>query len=166
MDAARDPSRPRPVALVIDDELGVRESFRLILDGEFEVLEAEQGIDGLEVLRGRRVDVVLLDVRMPGAPGPTFLPQILALDEGISVIIVTAVKDVRTAVEAIKGGAYDYVTKPFDVDEILALVRQAAERRVLEREVHCLRAELDRAHGFDSLIGRHPSMVRLYELIA
>ena len=67
---------------------------------------------------------------------------------------------------AIKGGAYDYVTKPFDVDEILALVRQAAERRVLEREVHCLRAELDRAHGFDSLIGRHPSMVRLYELIA
>ncbi len=166
MNAARDSSRPRPVALVIDDELGVRESFRLILDGEFEVLEAEQGIDGLEVLRGRRVDVVLLDVRMPGAPGPTFLPQILALDEGISVIIVTAVKDVRTAVEAIKGGAYDYVTKPFDVDEILALVRQAAERRVLEREVHCLRAELDRAHGFDSLIGRHPSMVRLYELIA
>jgi len=166
VNAARDSSRPRPVALVIDDELGVRESFRLILDGEFEVLEAEQGIDGLEVLRGRRVDVVLLDVRMPGAPGPTFLPQILALDEGISVIIVTAVKDVRTAVEAIKGGAYDYVTKPFDVDEILALVRQAAERRVLEREVHCLRAELDRAHGFDSLIGRHPSMVRLYELIA
>ncbi|HUO65414.1 MAG TPA: sigma-54 dependent transcriptional regulator [Terriglobales bacterium] len=166
MTAALDPSRPRPVALVIDDELGVRESFRLILDGEFEVLEAEQGSEGLEVLRGRRVDVVLLDVRMPGAPGPTFLPQILALDEGIAVIIVTAVKDVRTAVETIKGGAYDYVTKPFDVDEILALVRQAAERRVLEREVHCLRAELDRAHGFDSLIGRHPSMVRLYELIA
>ncbi len=135
MDAARDPSRPRPVALVIDDELGVRESFRLILDGEFEVLEAEQGTDGIEVLRGRRVDVVLLDVRMPGAPGPTFLPQILALDEGISVIIVTAVKDVRTAVEAIKGGAYDYVTKPFDVDEILALVRQAAERRVLEASI-------------------------------
>src|SRR5215472_4577707 len=69
--AVRDPSRPRPVVLVIDDELGVRESFRLILDGEFEVLEAEQGVEGLEVLRSRRVDVVLLDVRMPGAPGPS-----------------------------------------------------------------------------------------------
>ncbi|HWM76170.1 MAG TPA: response regulator, partial [Methylomirabilota bacterium] len=136
-----DASRPRPVALVIDDEEGVRESFRVIFEGEFEVLEADQGAKGLEVLRSRRVDVVLLDVRMPGPPGPTFLPQILAFDDRIAVIIVTAVKDVRTAVEAIKGGAYDYVTKPFDVDEILALVRQAAERRVLEREVHYLRAE-------------------------
>src|SRR6266566_3088532 len=161
-----DASRPRPVALVIDDEEGVRESFRVIFEGEFEVLEADQGVKGLEVLRSRRVDVVLLDVRMPGPPGPTFLPQILALDDRIAVIIVTAVKDVRTAVEAIKGGAYDYVTKPFDVDEILALVRKAAERRALEREVHYLRAELDRAQGFDALVGRHPSMVRLYELIA
>ena len=166
MTAESEPSRPRPVALVIDDELGVRESFRVILEGEFEVLEADEGARGLEVLRSRRVDVVLLDVRMPGPPGPTFLPQILALDDRIAVIIVTAVKDVRTTVEAIKGGAYDYVTKPFDVDEILALVRQAAERRALEREVHYLRAELDRAHGFDALVGRHPSMVRLYELIA
>src|SRR5882762_9285718 len=161
-----DASRPRPVALVIDDEEGVRESFRVIFEGEFEVLEADQGVKGLEVLRSRRVDVVLLDVRMPGPPGPTFLPQILALDDRIAVIIVSAVKDVRTADEAIKGGAYDYVTKPFDVDEILALVRQAAERRALEREVHYLRAELDRAQGFDALVGRHPSMVRLYELIA
>src|SRR6266852_5422156 len=161
-----DASRPRPVALVIDDEEGVRESFRVIFENEFDVLEADEGAKGLEVLRARRVDVVLLDVRMPGPPGPTFLPQILALDDRIAVIIVTAVKDVRTAVEAIKGGAYDYVTKPFDVDEILALVRQAAERRALEREVHYLRAELDRAQGFDALVGRHPSMVRLYELIA
>src|ERR1700687_6060358 len=129
MSAGSEPSRPRPVALVIDDEQGVRESFQVILDGEFEVLEADEGAKGLEVLRSRRVDVVLLDVRMPGPPGPTFLPQILALDDRLAVIIVTAVKDVRTAVEAIKGGAYDYVTKPFDVDEILALVRQAGERR-------------------------------------
>jgi DNA-binding NtrC family response regulator len=166
MSADPEPSRPRPVALVIDDEQGVRESFRVILDGEFEVLEADEGAKGIEVLRSRRVDVVLLDVRMPGPPGPTFLPQILALDDRLAVIIVTAVKDLRTAVETIKGGAYDYVTKPFDVDEILALVRQAAERRALEREVHYLRAELDRAQGFDALVGRHPSMVRLYELIA
>ncbi len=164
--SAADLPRPKPVVLVIDDEPGVRESLRMILEDEFEVIEAEEGSKGLEILRARRVDVVLLDVRMPGPPGPTFLPQILALDDGIAVIINTAVKDVRTAVEAIKGGAYDYITKPYDVDEILALVRQAAQQRVLEREVRYLRAELDRTHGFDALIGRHPGMVRLYELIA
>jgi two-component system response regulator AtoC len=69
-------------------------------------------------------------------------------------------------VDAIKAGAYDYIVKPFDVDELLLLVKQAAQQRVLEREVCYLRAELDRAHGFDSLVGRHPAMVRLYAQIA
>src|SRR5204863_6249094 len=127
---------------------------------------APDGARGLEIIRSRRVDVTLLDVRMPGEPGSAVLPRILSLSESIAVILITAVPHVRTAVEAIKAGAYDYVVKPFDVDEILALVRQAAQRRALEREVHYLRAELDRAQGFDALVGRHPSMVRLYELIA
>jgi two-component system response regulator AtoC len=158
--------RPRPVALVIDDDLGVRESLHVILEEDFEVLEAVNGAAGLDVLRSRRVDVALLDVRMPGERGPAVLPRILALDENIPVILITAVPEVRDAVECIKAGAYDYVVKPFDVEEILALVRQAANQRVLEREVRYLRSELDRAHGFDELVGRHPSMVRLYELIA
>ena len=102
-----DASRPRPVALVIDDEEGVRESFRVIFEGEFEVLEADQGVKGLEVLRSRRVDVVLLDVRMPGPPGPTFLPQILALDDRIAVIIVT----VRISIELREQGAHGSVRR-------------------------------------------------------
>jgi len=156
----------RPAALVIDDEPGVRESLRIILKDDFEVLEAGDGAAGLEVIRSRRIDVVLLDVRMPGEPGPAVLQRILALGESIAVILITAVPQVRTAVEAIKAGAYDYVIKPFDADEILALVRQAAQQRLLEREVRYLRSELDRAHGFNELVGRHARMVRLYELIA
>ncbi len=165
---AREPGshRPPPVALVIDDDLGVRESLHVILEEDFEVLEAVNGAAGLDVLRSRRVDVALLDVRMPGERGPAVLPHILALDENIPVILITAVPEVRDAVECIKAGAYDYVVKPFDVEEILALVRQAANQRVLEREVRYLRSELDRAQGCDELVGRHPSMVRLYELIA
>jgi len=158
--------RPHPVVLVIDDEPGVRESLREILKHDFEVLEAEDGAAGLELVRSRRVDVTMLDVRLPGERGPVVLPKILALDDSIAVILMTAVPDVRTAVDAIKAGAYDYIVKPFDVDEIHLLVRQAAQQRVLEREVCYLRAELDRAHGFDSLVGRHPAMVRLYEQIA
>ena len=158
--------RPQPVVLVIDDEPGVRESVREILKREFEVLEAGDGAAGLEVVRSRRVDVVLLDVRLPGEWGPVVLPRLLAVDDSVAVILVTALPDVRTAVECIKGGAYEYIAKPFDVDELLALVRQAAQQRALERQVCYLRTELDRARGFDALVGRHPSMVRLYELIA
>jgi DNA-binding NtrC family response regulator len=158
--------RPQPVVLVIDDELGVRESVRELFKREFEVLEAETGAAGLELVRSRRVDVALLDVRLPGERGPAVLPRILAIDDAVAVILMTALPDLRTAVECIKAGAYEYIAKPFDVDEMTALVRQAAQQRRLEREVSALRSELERSHGFDSLVGRHPSMVRLYELIA
>jgi DNA-binding NtrC family response regulator len=130
------------------------------------VVEAASGAAALEIVRSRRIDVALLDVRMPGESGPTVLPRILALSESIAVILMTAVPQVRTAVEAIKAGAYDYLMKPFEPDEILLLVRQAAQHRLLEREVRYLRSEFDRTHGFDSLVGRHPRMARLYELIA
>src|SRR5262245_58905755 len=156
---------PRPVVLVIDDEPGVRDSLRFILKEDFEVLEAADGAAGLEIIRTRRVDVAQLDVRMPGEPGSAVLPRILALSESIAVILITAVPHVRTAVEAIKAGAYDYVVKPFDVEEILSLVRQAAQQRVLEREVLYLRDEVHRTHGFNQLVGRHPSMIVLYERI-
>jgi two-component system response regulator AtoC len=165
-EAAAATYRPQPVVLVIDDEPGVRESVREILKREFEVLEAEDGAGGLEVIRSRRVDVTLLDVRLPGERGPAVLPRILAIDDSIAVILMTALPELRTAVECIKAGAYEYIGKPFDVDEMLALVRQAAQQRVLEREVSYLRGELDRAHGFDALVGRHRAMLRLYELIA
>jgi len=157
---------PRPVVLAIDDEPGVRESLRLILEGEFEVLEAADGAAALAILGARRVDVALLDVRMPGEPGSRVLPQILAIDESIPVILITADPHLRMAVDAMKAGAYDYLAKPFDVDELQRLVREAAQQRGKERELDYLRAELDRAHGFDELVGRHPRMVRLYELIA
>jgi len=97
----------RPVVLVIDDEPGVRDSLRFILKEDFEVLEAADGAAGLDIIRSRRVDVALLDVRMPGESGPVVLPRILALSESIAVILITAVPQVRTAVEAIKAGAYD-----------------------------------------------------------
>ena len=110
--------------------------------------------------------MVLLDVRLPDARGVDLLSQIKALDESVEVILVTAVKEVRTAVEAIKLGAYDYLTKPFDVDEIRTLVLRAVERRTLQRQLLALRSELARARGFDALVGRHPVMVKIYELIA
>jgi DNA-binding NtrC family response regulator len=156
----------RPVVLAVDDDPGLRESFRLILDEEFEILVASSGHEALEILRTSQVDLVLLDIRMPDVDGIEVLERIKALDEQVEVILVTAVKTVRTAVAAMKLGAFDYLTKPFDEDELLSLVRRGLERRSLEREVAYLRSELERRHDFDAIVGQHFEMQRLYRTIA
>src|SRR6266571_5221434 len=153
----------RPVVLVVDDDPGVRESFRLILEDHYDVVDVPDGPSALEVVRASQVDLVLLDIRMDGME---VLERIKAIDEGIEVILVTAVKTVRTAVAAMKLGAFDYLTKPFEEEELLSLARRALERRALEREVAFLRSELERAHDRDEIVGRHPAMQKLQGLIA
>jgi DNA-binding NtrC family response regulator len=155
----------RPVVLVVDDEPGLRESFHLILDEYFEVVDVPDGPAALDVVRSSQVDVVLLDIRLPGMDGIEVLERIKAIDESLEVVLVTAVRTVRTAVAAMKLGAFDYVTKPFEEDELLALVRRALERRSLQREVVYLRSELERRHASE-LVGLHPEMQRVYRLIA
>ena len=168
---ARPPDPPdgprglRPVILVVDDEPGLRESFRLILDEDFEVIDVADGTAALEVVRSSQVDLVLLDIRLPGMDGIEVLERIKGLDEGVEVVLVTAVRTVRTAVAAMKLGAFDYLTKPFEEDELLSVVRRALERRSLEREVVFLRSELERRHAWE-LVGEHPEMQRLYRVVA
>jgi DNA-binding NtrC family response regulator len=157
--------RIRPVVLVVDDDAGLRESFRLILEDDYDVVEAASGKAALETLRATQVDLVLLDIRLPDMDGIAVLGELKAFDEHVEVILVTAVQTVRTAVAAMKLGAYDYVTKPFEEEEILPLVRRAVEKRALDREVVYLREELARQHDFEELIGRTPVMQRLYQLI-
>src|SRR5439155_410091 len=94
------------------------------------------------------------------------LERTKAIDEGIEVILVTAVKTVRTAVAAMKLGAFDYLTKPFEEDELLQLVRRALEKRSLEREVAFLRAELARTQESEEIVGQHPAMQKLRRVIA
>ncbi|MEK7710207.1 MAG: sigma-54 dependent transcriptional regulator, partial [candidate division NC10 bacterium] len=156
----------RPVVLTVDDELGVREAIRQVLQDDCNILEATDSASALAQLQSHDVDLVLLDVRLPGEPGIDILERIKGLDDSLEVIMVTAVNDVRTAVVAMQRGAYDYVVKPFDVDEMQALVRRALEKRALQQEVLYLRSELASAHGFDEVVGRHPAMVRIYERIA
>ncbi len=159
------PGRIRPVILVVDDDPGLRESFRLILEDEYDLLEAADGLTALETVRSHQVDLVLLDIRLPDLDGIEVLERIKALDENLEVILVTAVQTVRTAVAAMKLGAFDYLTKPFEEEEILSLVRRVLEKRALDREVAYLRTEIARQHDFEELVGRHPKMQSLYRLI-
>jgi DNA-binding NtrC family response regulator len=159
--------RPRrPVVLVVDDDPGVRESFRLVLEDEYDLVEAANGQEALALVRAAPVDLVLLDLRLPGMDGIEVLERIKAIDDHVEVILVTAVQAVRAAVAAMKLGAFDYVTKPFDEDEILPLIRRAIEKRALHREVAYLRSELQREHDLDRLVGEHPLMQQLAHLIA
>jgi DNA-binding NtrC family response regulator len=161
----------RGSVLVVDDEDGVRDSIRAILEESCDILEARDGAQALELLQSHDVDVVMLDQCMPGDAGIAVLPKVRALDPTIVVVLATAVRDVRIAVEAMRLGAYDYLVKPFDVDDILLLVQRALEKRALERQVLCLRSALagpgvdtpDKT--FHGMVGRHPDMVRIYQLI-
>jgi two-component system response regulator AtoC len=156
----------RPVILVVDDDPGVRESFRLILEDHYDVVDVPDGPSALDVIRASPMDLVLLDIRLPGMDGIEVLERIKAIDDRAEVILVTAVKTVRTAVAAMKLGAFDYLTKPFEEDELLSLASRALERRTLEREVALLRSELARTHDLDEIVGEHPVMERLHGLIA
>src|SRR2546422_1148482 len=134
----------RPAVLVVDDDPGVRESFRLILEDHYDVVDVPDGPSALDVVRASQVDLVLLDIRMTGMDGIEVLERIKAIDEGTEVILVTAVKTVRTAVAAMKLGAFDYLTKPFEEEELLSLARRALERRGRRRAGGVLSSPLHR----------------------
>ena len=156
----------RSTVLVVDDDPGVRESYRLILEDEYEVIEAASGQGALDIVRASQVDVVLLDIRLPEMDGIEVLERIKQTDEQVEVILVTAVKTVKTAVAAMKLGAFDYVTKPFEEEELLATLRRALQKRSLEHEVAYLRTELARRTGLDDIVGQHPEMQKLFRTIS
>jgi DNA-binding NtrC family response regulator len=153
------------VVIVIDDEPRVRACVKEALDGACKVLEARGGRAAIETVRTHDVDVCLLDVRLPGMERMEVLERLKHLDPGLEVVLVTTVRTVRAAVEAIKLGASDYLTKPFAMDDLRGAVNRALERRSLQREARYLRGPVARHEGFDQLVGRSPAMRRVYDLV-
>ncbi len=156
---------PRPLILVADDDPGIHEAFQAALGASYDLLQARSGQEALTILAARDVNLILLDIRMPGMDGIEVLRQMREVNDDAEVIVVSAVRSLKTAVEAIKLGAFDYVTKPFDVHEILALIKRVLEKQALVKEVLYLRAEVDREHLFDNLVGKSPPMQAIHEII-
>lgn len=119
--------------LVIDDELGPRESLRILLKTEYEVHVADSVLRGLELLKQHRPDVVIMDIRMPGMSGIEGLREIRKIDPDIAVIMLTGFGALETAQEALRLGANDYLKKPFDTKEIVEVVRQNVRRTAHNR---------------------------------
>jgi len=151
--------------LVVDDEPGVRESLRMLLKDECEVVTAASASEALERLAAASPDVVLLDLVMPGRSGLDLLSDLRERSPEAEVVVLTATKTVATAVEAMKRGAADYVTKPFEVDALRLKVRRFLEQRDLEREVERLRDEVAARDRLGALIGRSAPMQQLFRAV-
>ncbi len=128
--------------MVVDDDEGARESLELILEDEYDVVYAENGIGALQRIKKEAFDLVLLDLTMPEMDGIETLKGIKSHDKLIDVIMVSATDRAREAIDSIQTGAYDYITKPFDQQTILAAVERALQKRSLEQEVRYLRSEV------------------------
>jgi len=153
-----------PTVLVIDDNQSVIESFKVALDN-YNVLATNSGEIALDKIKKEDINVVLLDILMPEMDGMDVLRKIKELGKNIDIIMVTAIKTVKTAIEAMKLGAYDYITKPFDVDELLESIRKAIERQGLLREVEYLKSELSPPFMFDDIVGSDENMKKVYDMI-
>ena len=156
----------RATILVVDDDPGIRDSFEAVLSKDYDLRFAAQGPDALRFLSASDVNLVLLDIRMPGMDGMEVLRRIKELNEQTEVVVVTAVKSLKTAIEAIKLGASDYITKPFDTHEILSLIKRVIEKQELLKEVMYLRSEIARDRGFENLVGRNARMREIYDLVS
>ena len=119
----------KPHILIVDDEMGPRESLKMILNPYYTVHTAERGAQAIEMLKQIPVDLVTLDLKMPGLTGINVLEKVKAHDPDIEAIIITGYGSLDTAIEGLRLGAFDYISKPFDVNHILALVRRGLERR-------------------------------------
>ena len=155
----------KPTILVVDDESGARQSLEVILEDDYRVLSAESGREALEVLQRESIDLILLDVNMPDMDGLAVLRKIKEQDDEMDVIMVSALNLARKAVDAIKLGAYDYITKPYEPEDILSTVHRAISKQKLNRELDFLRREVETVRGFDQIISQNKAMLEIFELV-
>jgi DNA-binding NtrC family response regulator len=152
--------------LVVDDEIGVRESIRLIFGKHFRVHEARSSEEALRKVKEETPDIVLLDILMPGADGLETLKQIKKIHPEGQVIMLTALNTARTAFTAKETGAFDYVTKPFDVDELRLRVDRALEKSHLSRELERLQEEVGRKYGIENIVGNSKPMMEIFKTVS
>ena len=151
--------------LIVDDE----EPLRIILEselsdtGEFTIQTAMDGAQAINLIQAKVFDVILLDIRMPRVSGLEVLQFVHDYSPATQVIILTNYSDVRTAIETIKLGAYDFIAKPYEFDELLSTVRRAIERRQLTIDNKLMKSELSRKAGNFALIGQSPAFMKLIE---
>jgi two-component system response regulator HydG len=153
--------------LIVDDERSIREACREVAQSlGFNTFVADSAEHAYRLLDSQGIDAVLLDLRLPGAGGLEALNRIKSLRPDAVIVVVTGYGTVQSAVQAMKNGAYDYVTKPFSLDELKLLLDRVASHLKLKSENRILREKVKSKQGFGSIIGRSPEMDKLYRIVA
>jgi two-component system NtrC family response regulator len=156
--------KPRNI-LVVDDDESLRRITQLQLEeAGYKVLTASNGTEALGLIEEETPELVITDLKMPGLSGLELLKKIRQSYPQTTVLMITAFGTVQTAVEAMKAGAYDYITKPMDYEELVLVVNRAMERQELLEEVRSLRLNLDEKYGFESIIGRSTVLLHVLEI--
>lgn len=153
--------------LVVDDQASMREFLEIMLSQNgYEVRTAGSGEEAVKMYRDEQPDLVLTDVKMPGMSGLELIREIHALDPAAPVIAITAFACADDAVLAVKEGAYDYISKPFQVEDLRLVIRNALDMTRLRRENVALRRSIEGNYGFGEIIGISPQMVEIFDLIS
>jgi DNA-binding NtrC family response regulator len=152
--------------LIVDDEKGVRESLRMVLQDDYELYTAKTGREALHIFESRSIDIVLLDIMLPDIDGRHLIPEFKQIDDSVDIIMVTAVKDLQSGIDAIKNGAHDYLVKPFEVENVENIVARAIKKKKLLKEIILLKQEVGQCRPLESMVGRTPEMQNVLQLIA
>ena len=156
---------PKKRLLLIDDEPRVRASLKMVLEPLYDIAQASDGPEGLDIFRKEGPDLVLLDIVLPGTDGLAVLQMLRTERKSTPVVMLTGTKSVKSAVDAMKLGAADYLSKPFDVDELRIVIDRALNSSELEQEVTQLRAQVVKRYAFHNLIGKSQGMQEIYAKI-
>jgi len=151
--------------LVVDDDPSIRETLEAVLAGHYPVLTAPDGETALSLVEDEDVRIVLLDILMPGIDGIEVLRRIKARFDDVDVVMVTMVREVEKAVAAMKLGAYDYITKEINYDEVLNLVNRIYEKQEQARQIRYLTCEIESVIPQDIIIGENPKMQAIYDVV-
>jgi two-component system response regulator PilR (NtrC family) len=152
--------------LIVEDEKSMREVLKILLEGEgHEVTTASDGLEGISLIEKDIFDLIITDMKMPKADGFEVLKRIKEISPDTIVIMITAFGNTETAIEAMKMGAYDYITKPFNIEEIRLIVRKAIEKKKEGEELSLLRQKVETTYALENIIGQCPKMQDLFKLI-
>ncbi|MEK6656150.1 MAG: sigma-54 dependent transcriptional regulator [Nitrospirota bacterium] len=151
--------------LIVDDEKNIRDSIGLILSNTYEPLYAASGEEAIKIYQEERPYLVLLDIIMPDADGLAVLEKLKEIDRSVIVIMVTAVTVLSTAIEAMRKGAYDYIQKPFNANELKIKVDKAVAAKDMLNEIRFLRSEISRKYDFENIIGKGKAIQDIFSKI-
>ena len=151
--------------LIVDDEKHTRDGLRRLLENDYDVYVAADIAGAMDVLERENVDLVLTDLRLGGDDGMVLIERALKMPHPPICIMMTAYGSVDTAVEAMKRGAYDFVTKPLNLDKVEMLIARALQSRKLEQENRSLRQQVDERYGLENIVGESPALHEVLDTI-